>query len=351
MTVSTVGTTKRALPVLVLGLIGSTLLTAAFVPFRHVVDVTIPTLALLVPVALASARGGWWVAVILAVFSAAAIALCFIPPVGAIRVGLTRDLATLVTFLAVGIVVARLAAHNTHDSVPIDDRRVQLLRAVSHNLRSPLHTIQAVTSDLLRAEQRDATTRSSMLSLVADESDRLDKMIANMLSAGRIQAGDMQPSMLPEYLPSLVEATTSRVARSAAASERRMVVDVEATMVAADAVQFDQVLTNLLDNALRFTPVGRSVWITGRRVDRDVEIVVDDEGPGFAPGIVGRQPEPYRRDRSSPGVGLGLAVCKGIVDAHGGSLRLGTSRHGGASVTVRMLCADRLLTEVGPPPE
>lgn len=143
------------------GLLGTTAILGVFLAVDA--DVTITALALLVPVAVASARGGSAVAVAVAVTSYAAVryVLWFVPPIGHLHIHTARDAAILLTFFAVGIILAVLLSRRSGASDPavIDDERAALLRTVSHDLRAPLHTIQAVTTGLLQSGRFDTRTR------------------------------------------------------------------------------------------------------------------------------------------------------------------------------------------------
>lgn len=321
------------------GLGGAAVVLIALSPFNDQLDLSVPALLLLVPIALASLIGGWRASLPVAVAAALGYAFGYVPPIGDVRPHVWRDVVTLVTFVAVGFATGAFAQWPSpgpsSPSASADDglrdrRRVELLRSVGHDLRNPLHTIQALTGRLMSTTDDDRARQS--LAVVAAESQRLDRIVANMLSASRIDAGALLPERAPEDVAALVLAT---VARLAPGMTQAVTVDVVSDLpdVSVDAVQFDQVLTNLLENAARHGRPDGSVRITAAERGEYVEVVVSDDGPGFAASeLVG--PTAFRAGSASPGIGLGLAVCQGIVDAHGGWLELANQRTGGARVAV-----------------
>jgi K+-sensing histidine kinase KdpD len=323
---------RRAASAIVLGLGGAALVLGALFPVNDRVDLSVPALLLLVPIVASSVLGGWRVATIVAVAAALGYSFGYVPPVGDIRPHVWRDGVTLVTFVLVAIACGVLAQHAARAGSPadtrlIDDRRAMLLRTVGHDLRNPLHTIQAVAAGLL-SDASDERARTS-LATVAAESERLDRIVANMLSASRIEAGALLPARAPEHLPALLASTIARLGLGLRVT---VVVPGELPDMSVDALQFDQLLTNLLDNADRHGRTDGAIEIAAREVGGVVEIIVSDDGPGFAPSQL-NGPAPFSPGSASRGVGLGLAVCRGVAEAHGGHLTLANRPEGGATVT------------------
>ena len=182
---------------------------------------------------------------------------------------------------------------NGPDPGLLDDGRTALLRGVSHDLRSPLTTIRSISSDLLIVgDDYDDGTRHRLLGQVVDESDRLDRIVGNLLSVSRVQAGALNPELEPESVALLVQRCVRRLNRDGA---HRVVVEIPADLpdVSADAVQVDQVLTNLVENALRHTPPGAAVVVSAMQIDDRVEIAVRDDGPGFSSDALDRLYRPF----------------------------------------------------------
>lgn len=328
--------TKHAtLSSLVIGLAGIDVVLAVFAPLHDDVHSLVPGLLLLIPIVIAAAIGGWKVAVPVALAAAVGYALSVLPPLGTMRPGLTRDGAALVMFVVVGVTAAFATRPWRRRRTPemagdgAGEARDTLLRTVSHDLRNPLQTIQGATQDLL-ADDRDDDRRTALLGLVADETRRLERIVANMLNVSRLDAGMLVPAPTPEDPASLVARTTRRVGT---ATGHAVVVDVDPGLpdVLADPVQFDQVLTNLLENAIAHSAEDRDVTVAAVVTGSFVQVSVRDHGPGFDDELVAAGPRPFRSGRSSQGgLGLGLVAARGIVEAHGGTLELGNHPTGGA---------------------
>ncbi len=342
--------------------------TVALVPLRDEVNLATPALVLVLPGVIAGLIGGRWPAVASAVVAAAAFDLGFLPPYWRPTVDLVSDGVALTVFLAVAATVgsfvaretdrrraaARSAAdlqalHDRYDEVlaererlaeettrltvleQVDEQRAALLRSVSHDLRTPLATIRAVTSDLRDGAYYDQTTREGLLDLVGDEAERLDRIVANLLSLSRIEAGAFQPDRQAVALEELVNDRMRKLKRLFRQIRVECDVPADLPLVDADYSQLDQVVTNLLENAARHAPPRSTVRIGARALDRAVEVWVADEGPGVAPFERGRIFKPFRTgDGSSPSSGVGLAICRAIVEAHGGTIDVDRAAGGGA---------------------
>jgi two-component system sensor histidine kinase KdpD len=169
-----------------------------------------------------------------------------------------------------------------------------------------------------------------LLDLVGDEAERLDRIVANLLSLSRIEAGALKPDRQAVALEELVDACARRLQRLL--GNVRLEIDVPPGLPLADAdySQLDQVLTNLLENAVRHTPPGSKVRVDVRDWRGQLEVAVSDEGPGLLPFERQRIFEPFRRGEGSTSSGVGLAICKAIVEAHGGTITVDGAASGGA---------------------
>jgi two-component system sensor histidine kinase KdpD len=188
-----------------------------------------------------------------------------------------------------------------------------------------------VASDLRDGTQYEEATRVELLASVCDEAERLDRIVGNLLSFSRIEAGALKPDRQAVALDELVAECLRRL--GALFAHVRIQVDVPASLpyVDGDYTQIDQVLTNLLENAARYAPMRSTLWITARARDADVEVRVADEGIGVPPPERSRVFEPFRRGESGGSAGIGLALCRAIVEAHGGSIRVDETEGGGAT--------------------
>jgi two-component system sensor histidine kinase KdpD len=223
-------------------------------------------------------------------------------------------------------------ASRVHELEAVEEQRAALLRSVSHDLRTPLATIRAVCSDLRSGVAYDDTTREELLDTVGDEAERLDRLVANLLSLSRIEAGALRPDRQAVDLDELVHDRIKRL--SALFRQVRLVIDVpdDLPFIDGDYSQLDQVVSNLLENAARYAPPLSTVTVRARPSGSStVMMSISDEGGGIADYERRRIFEPFRRGEGSRSSGIGLAICKAVVEAHGGTIRVDRTPGGGAT--------------------
>jgi two-component system sensor histidine kinase KdpD len=227
-----------------------------------------------------------------------------------------------------------------------DRLRTALLNSVSHDLRTPLASIKASISSLLDKEVTwDEEQRQEFLETVDSETDRLSRLVNNLLGMSRIEAGALKPNLV-ETSPAEVVGPPVRLVR-ATHRDRRVEVQVPESlpMVRVDPVLMEQVLINLLDNACRHAP-SSPIRVTARVAAGDgaaVELCVVDRGPGIPAAERERVFELFQRldDGRVEGTGMGLAICRGIVTALDGTIRVEPTPGGGATFVVAMPVADQ----------
>ena len=265
----------KPLPALAVGTVGVILVTVALVPFRGGRHPRRPALMLMIPVIVAGILGGRLVAGAVALVAAFAFASGFLPPLDSPKVEVAEDLVGLVLFIVVaglvGVLVAsvvtserrQLAAEEerNHALEEVDRQRAALLQSVSHDLRTPLATIRAVSIDMQDEVPFHPEVRFELLGLVIGEAERLDRIVANLLSMSRIEIGSFLPDRQAVDVAELIEACCSRLERALRDLRLEVAVDPDLPLVDLDYVQFDQVLTNLIENAARLTPSGGLVQI------------------------------------------------------------------------------------------
>ena len=213
--------------------------------------------------------------------------------------------------------------------------RNSLLTAISHDLRTPLAALVGL-ADALRltplqpqqAEVAEAMRRSSL---------RMSALVSNLLDMARLQSGAVQLNRQWLPLQEVVGSALANLDEVLAGREVAVALPAELPLVELDAVLMERVLVNLLENAAKYT--SGALRIAARTAGRQVEIDVVDNGPGFPPGREAQLFDKFERgDRESatPGVGLGLAICKAIVEAHGGRISAHNVAAGGACVRVEL---------------
>jgi PAS domain S-box-containing protein len=205
-----------------------------------------------------------------------------------------------------------------------DRLKSALLATVSHELRTPLATIKTGVSSLLSPEARWTTTeQEEFLREIDMEVDRLTLMVSNLLDLSRIEGGALRPRLARHDLGELVADVVRRLSYRTPDHPLAMEVDPSLPPVPCDAVQIGQVLLNLGDNAIKYTPPGTPVTFSVRRVTDAVEVQVADRGPGIPASEIDQIFEKFYRVSAhamSSGAGLGLAICMGLVKAHGGHI-------------------------------
>ena len=216
------------------------------------------------------------------------------------------------------------AAFNRMSSELRDVERLRrdLVANVSHELKTPISALRAHLENLLDGVERpDRDTLQVML----QQSERLSRLVDQLLDLSRLESGDIPLERGPLDLSSLVSEVLSEVQVSARRTVARNEVSVNLPPVWADRERIHQVLFNLLDNALRFTGEGGAVTVTARRNGSWCEVAVEDTGPGIPdehlPFVFERfYRADHSRSRGEGGTGIGLAIARSVVDAHGGRI-------------------------------
>jgi two-component system sensor histidine kinase KdpD len=215
--------------------------------------------------------------------------------------------------------------------------RSSLFQSVSHDLRTPLAIINGTCSSLLEeGDQYDGDTRTKLLSVVLDETRWLTQLVDNLLNISKIESG-VSPVM-KQWVPleEVVGSSIARIEKHWPGGRVFTRIPEEMFIVSIDPVLVEQVLVNLLDNALKYAPEVSPVEIDIARDSREVTVSVLDRGPGIADGDKEAVFDKFYRTREARtsgrrGAGIGLAICKSIVEAHHGSIGV-RDREGGGSV-------------------
>ncbi len=236
----------------------------------------------------------------------------------------------------------RRAATELEVAREADRLKTALVDAVSHDLRTPLASIRATAGGLADPEVAWTDDERRRAGAIIDaEATRLDRLVSGLLDLGRIASGDVHPS-LEAYEPwALVEPVVDRLRPALDGRTLEVRVPPDLPPVLVDAAFVDVVLTNLLDNAIRHAPAPAPIAIDGRVDDGRVRLTVADGGPGVADPALERLFDRFWRASSGsrPGMGIGLSVVKGLVEAMGGSVRASRAAAGGLAVEVALVRA------------
>ncbi len=302
--------------------------------------------------------GGFWPSVVAAIASSLLLNWYFTPPVHTWTIDSPQNVLALVLFVAVAVAVssvvhlaarravlaAGLATEAARAQGLAEGNRIRtaLLAAVGHDLRTPLASVKASVSTL---RQTDVTwspqDQSELLATIEEGADRLNGLISNLLDMSRLQTGAVQlfvrPTSLEEVAPLVVQGVDDGGLLQVEMSE-------DLPLFAADPGLLERALANLVANALRYSPPDQPPTLAARAVQNgnargSVQIDVIDHGPGVPADQWDRIVQPFEQVgdlRSGNGVGLGLAVTKGFVEAMGGKLSAAATPGGGLTMRIEL---------------
>jgi two-component system sensor histidine kinase KdpD len=248
----------------------------------------------------------------------------------------THLLEAFAGLVALAIQRADLEAEADRIRLDIETERLRssLLSAVSHDLRTPLSVITGASSTLLdSARSLDEKVRGELVASILDESERLNRLVANLLDMTRLQAGALEVKKQWQPVEEVVGAALARLSRQLKDHPVTTHIPPDLPFAPLDDLLVQQVLVNLLENATRYTPSGTPIEVSAREEDNSISIEVADRGPGLPPGEPRRLFEKFYRageSASRTGAGLGLAICRGIVQLHGGKIQAENRPGGGA---------------------
>jgi len=238
-----------------------------------------------------------------------------------------------------GRLVGAVAAFDDISAIKqVERRREQWTAVVAHELRQPLCAIVTSVGRLASFRGNEERVRRAT-DIIARSARRLDRIVRDLLDVASIECGKLHVEARPLDVEGHVRAATERAA--AAAPDRRVLVDTHGTLPTcrADPDRLDQILDNLLSNALRYGDAGSDVTVTIDRAPDGIAVAVTNRGPGIAAELLSQLFQPFRREPSAAGVresvGLGLYITKGLVEAHGGHIEATSTP--GAETTFRFV--------------
>jgi two-component system sensor histidine kinase KdpD len=272
----------------------------------------------------------------------------FLPPKFSFAPEDLKGGVTIVVMVVVAGIISGLGAQTRRQRAAAQARELQmeterlrssLLSLVSHDLRTPLAAILGAGTELLKDSTRlDAAARDGLAESIVEEAERLDQLVTNLLDMVRLDDGAVEVRKRPEPLDEVVESALERLRGRLGIRLVQSRVPQEIPMVPMDAVLMRQVLVNILENALRYTPEQSPIELDAVASAISVTLEVRDRGPGILEEEADRLFDRFYRGSVSVardgGVGLGLTICRAIVTAHGGTIRIENRVGGGAVVRV-----------------
>jgi two-component system, OmpR family, sensor histidine kinase KdpD len=212
--------------------------------------------------------------------------------------------------------------------------RNSLLSAISHDLRTPLAALVGLADSMSMTQPPPTGQQAELAASMREEALRMNALVNNLLDMASLQSGAVKLNRQWQPLEEVVGSALKSVASSIV--DHRIEIDLpeDLPLLDLDAVLIERVLCNLLENAAKYTPTGSTIGIGAAPGARDaIDIWVEDDGPGLPSGKeseIFQKFERGQKESATPGVGLGLAICRAIVDAHGGTMRAENRRDGGA---------------------
>jgi len=224
--------------------------------------------------------------------------------------------------------------HQTQVQIEAERLRNALLSSVSHDLRTPLTVIAGSASSLLEGETSlDSTTKAELTQTIYDEANRLDRLVANLLEMSRLQSGQTKLNCEWHVLEEVVGCALAQLETQLQNHPVVVQLPADLPMVRIDALLMERVFINLLENAVKYTPEQTPVEISGWVTHQELLLEVADRGPGLAPGDEELVFEKFYQagSGSARGVGLGLTICRSIIEAHRGRIWAANRPGGGAT--------------------
>ncbi|GMV56232.1 MAG: sensor histidine kinase [Betaproteobacteria bacterium] len=237
-----------------------------------------------------------------------------------------RLLDTFASLIAIALERIHYVAVARDTTVQMESERLRnaLLAAITHDLRTPLSVLLGLAEGLLLTKPPPTPAQASIAHALREEALRINAQVNNLLDMARLQAGRVDLNLQWQPLEEVVGSALTAADRLLSGHRVRVSLPDDLPLVNIDSVLLERVFCNLLENAAKYTPAGSELDIGARETERTIEIWVADNGPGLPPGkeeAVFKKFERGEPEGTQPGVGLGLAICRSIIEAHGGDIR------------------------------
>ena len=351
--------------------LGTAAVTALLVPFREQINSTTTALAYLLVVLFVALFWGSGPALVASVVAVLCFNFFFLPPFYTLHIAHPENWIALFAFFTTALAVGQLSAREKRRAEEAErgEREIErlykelqaaferasqaealkqseklksaLLDAVTHDLRTPLTSIKASITTLIdeaRAPEfaLDKESRLEMLEVIDEESDRLNRFISGLIDMARIDAGELQLRRQWGVIDEIVSTALARAQPLTQGHEVEVKIDKELPAVRVDERAVSEVVYTLIDNAAKYSPRGSKIKITAGVSDGMIEMAVEDEGLGVPPALRERVFDKFFRatrdgdvsTHQPSGTGMGLAIAKGIVEAHEGKIWIESATDG-----------------------
>ena len=244
-------------------------------------------------------------------------------------------------------------AQTTTLQIESERLRNSLLAAISHDLRTPLSVLMGLAESLVMTRPGLTDAQRELTEAMTEEIRRMTSLVENLLDMARLQSGRVELDLQWHPLEEVVGSALKALEPMLAGREVQVRLPEDLPLLRLDAPLMQRVFSNLLENAVKYTPPGSVIGIAAAANEQEVEISVSDDGPGLPRGKEERLFDKFergQRESPTPGVGLGLAICRAIVEAHGGRIRASNRAEGGARFSFTVPRGTPPIVPVDEPP-
>lgn len=296
----------------------------------------------LLAVVIVAIRWGQGPAIVTSILSVLSFDFFLVPPYLTLSVDRIQYIFTFIGLLIVGLVISTLASKTREQVIQRQTEKLQtaLLSSISHDLRTPLVSIMgALTSLLDNNSNLNDATRKELLETAYEESDRLNRLVGNLLDMTRMEAGALRISRKPCELRDVLGASLEQLREEIGNRNIKIDIPRDFPEVCMDFSFMMKVFLNLIDNALKYSPQDAPIDIKAALIQDKIKIEIKDQGFGVPEGDLTRIFDKFyrvERPQQITGTGLGLSICKGIVEAHNGELVAQNNPDKGATFTITL---------------
>jgi two-component system sensor histidine kinase KdpD len=296
-------------------------------------------------------------AILASVLAVAAFDFCFTHPYLTLVVNDRQYILIFAVMLVTALTISSLthrvrehaeSARRAWERAEAEFLRNTLLSSVSHDLRTPLSLITGAASSLVETEHRlSPDQQAERLGTIYSQAQRMESLVSNLLEMTRLESGGLELRKNWQHLQEVVGSTLRHVTKRLDGRAVTTSIPSDLPLVRIDDAAIQQVLTNLIDNAIKFAPGPTPIELSARASGHEVVVEVADRGSGLPAGAESRIFDKYFRAHGANGgiargIGLGLAICKGLVEAHGGRITAVNRVGGGAVLSFTLPCGDSL---------
>src|SRR5215204_6384047 len=330
---------------------GVGLMTIVLAPFHEHINATTVALSLLLVVLLIASIFGSRPALIASILGVFCFNFFFLPPVYTLTIADPQNWLALLAFLAVAVTVGQLSSNvkkraeeserlyrelqsafekASHAEAFRQSEKLKsaLLVAVTHDLRTPLTSIKASVTMLIEEQQQEAIhvtlereERSELLDVINEETDRLNAFVESMVEMARLEAGETNWRKKQTSVEEIISNSLQRAGNLTVNHDIKVEVEENLPMLPVDSKAISEVVYNLIDNAVKYSPPDSTIEISVRRIGDRLLFSVEDEGSGIAAENREKVFQKfYRADRNAKGFGMGLAIVRAIIEAHNGKI-------------------------------